>query len=106
MKRSKKKEKGILSTDFFPELTPEFLKKSIAERRAEADEEKDELLDSYFEDLYEMIGRKLEESEEEEFLDVVDEFTPTGKDGKYLVDLCPFDYAWAIYQARKRRNAK
>ncbi len=52
------------------------------------------------EELEELIGRYLKEFEENAVLDIVDELTPEGADGKYLVDLLPFDYAWEIYKAR------
>ena len=59
-------------------------------------------IDRKFEYLTELIGRELTEKEEDDFLDIVDEYTPKDRDGNYLIDLVPFDYAWEIYEARKK----
>lgn len=50
------------------------------------------------------LGRNLTEEEEYEILDIVDDLTPTGEDGKYICALIPFDYAWQVYQTRQLRK--
>lgn len=59
-------------------------------------------IDSRIEDLSYQIGRPLTEQEEGKLLDIVDEFTPTGRDGKYAGDLISFDRAWEIMQMREQ----
>jgi hypothetical protein len=52
--------------------------------------------------LQNMIGRELTEDEQSTILDIVDEYTPKDKDGNYLCRLLPFEYAWEIYEIKKR----
>ena len=65
-------------------------------------ERNEEVIDENLEQLQESIGRKLTQKQEEDILSIVDEFSPTGPDGKYIT-LFPFDKAFEIYQLR---NAK
>jgi hypothetical protein len=58
-------------------------------------------IDERLEDLVEYLGRELTEDETSAILDIVDEYTPKDKDGNYLVELLPFEYAWEIYEAKK-----
>ena len=53
------------------------------------------------EDLNEYIGREITNKERRGLLDIVSEYTPRGKDGNFLVDYLPFEYAWEIYEAKK-----
>lgn len=57
-------------------------------------------IDERIEDLSYSLGRDLSEQEEGALLDIVDEYTPTGRDGKYTGDLLPMDKAWEIYNLR------
>ena len=61
-----------------------------------------EIIDDQFLELEEMIGRELTEEEQSEVLDIVDQYTPKDKEGNYLCSLLPFDYAWEIYETKKR----
>lgn len=65
--------------------------------------ENEELIDDNLAELQESIGRKLTPKQEEEILTIVDEFSPTGKDGKYLT-LFPFDKAYEIYALRNSQR--
>ena len=58
-------------------------------------------IDNKFEDLEEYVGRELTEDEKSNILDIVDEHTPKNKDGTFLTEILPFDYAWRIYVAKK-----
>jgi len=58
-------------------------------------------IDERLEDLAIHLDRELTEYEERRILEIVDEYTPKDKDGDYLTDLLPFDYAWKIYEAKK-----
>lgn len=64
-------------------------------------EENEDIIDEKLDELEEYVGRKLTDKEEDDILAIVDELTPVGKNGKYIVGLLPFDYAWTIYEARK-----
>ena len=71
-------------------------------------------IDQRLESLSDYLGRKLSDGEESAILDIVDEYTPTGEDGKYAGEILPFDKAWEIYElknasqgqsSRRARNA-
>jgi K+/H+ antiporter YhaU regulatory subunit KhtT len=59
-------------------------------------------IDNNFESLEDSLGRTLKEKEQSELLDIVDEFTPTGEDGKYIGAVMSFDKAWDIYEMRNQ----
>lgn len=65
-------------------------------------EENEEIIDENLGALSEAIGKKLTPKMEEQILSIVDEFSPTGDDGKY-VSLFPFDKAYEIYELRQSR---
>lgn len=65
-------------------------------------EENEGIIEQGLETLQENIGRKITPQVEEKILAIVDEFSPVGKDGKYIT-LFPFDKAYEIYELR---NAK
>lgn len=58
-------------------------------------------IEERLDELAEYLDRELTEHEEVRILEIVDEYTPKDKDGDYLTDLLPFDYAWKIYEAKK-----
>lgn len=59
----------------------------------------EDIIDSNLEDLQDALGKKLSQQTQEDVLLIVDEFSPTGPDGKYI-SLFPFDKAYEIYQLR------
>ena len=61
--------------------------------------ENEEIIDGNLDSLQEKIGKKLTSKQEEDILSIVDEFSPTGNDGKYIT-LFPFDKAYEIYSLR------
>lgn len=58
-------------------------------------------LDDTIEELSDELGRDLTTSEESALLDIIDEYTPTGPDGKYLGEILPVEKAWEIYEMRR-----
>ena len=64
--------------------------------------ENEQIIDENLTDLQETLGVKLTPKMEDEILSIVDEFSPTDEDGKYI-SLFPFDKAYEIYELR---NAK
>ena len=97
----KKSRKYILS-DIFPKITFE----ELAHVKEDMEAEKnmaiiDEKLEDLKDFLKEYYDKNLTEYEESRVLEIVDEYTPKKKDGNYLVDLLPFEYAWEIYEAEK-----
>jgi len=67
--------------------------------------ENEEIVEDNLSSLQESIGRKLTKKQEEEILGIVDEFSPTGEDGKY-VSLFPFDKAYEIYELRRAKSGQ
>lgn len=63
------------------------------------------VIDSRLEQLSERVGRELTEKEQDSLLEIVDEYTPTGPDGKYAGEILPFDKAWEIYEMKQERQA-
>jgi hypothetical protein len=61
--------------------------------------ENEETIDNNLGELQEKLGKKLTSKQEEDILNIVDEFSPVGDDGKY-VSLFPFDKAYEIYSLR------
>jgi hypothetical protein len=57
-----------------------------------------DIIDENFKELAEYISRDLTKYEEDAILDIVDKYTPKDDKGNYVVDILPFDYAWAIYE--------
>jgi len=57
-------------------------------------------LDERLEDLSYSLGRGITPDEESAILDIVDEYTPTGSDGRYAGEILPMDKAWEIYNLR------
>lgn len=53
------------------------------------------------EDFSYSLGRELTPGEEDALLDIVDEYTPKGRDGKYAGDLIPMDKAYEVLTMRQ-----
>lgn len=62
-------------------------------------------IDEGLENLSAYVGRELTEKEQSDILDIVDDYTPKGDDGKYLGATLSFDKAWDIYEL-KQQTAK
>lgn len=60
-----------------------------------------EAIDTGLETLKDFVGRDLTEKEQAAVLDIVDDFTPKGKDGNYTGDLFPFEKAWEVYELKQ-----
>lgn len=86
-------------------LSDILLKSSTFEEDPENEEKRMESnleeIEERIKQLSKNIGRKLTDDEENDILDIVDEYTPKKENGKYLVELLPFEYAWLIYDAKK-----
>lgn len=65
--------------------------------------ENEEKIDDNLSQLQTKLGKKLSSKQEEDILSIVDEFSPTGQDGKY-VSLFPFDKAYEIYEMRQAKK--
>lgn len=65
-------------------------------------EENEEAIDNNLAELQEKTGRTFTPKQEEAILSIVDEFSPTGSDGKYIT-LFPFDKAYEIYNLRQSK---
>lgn len=76
----------------------------MEEEEIERLSENEQIIDQNLESLQEVIGKKLTTKQEEEILSIVDEFSPTGNDGKYIT-LFPFDKAYDIYMLRNKANS-
>lgn len=79
----------------------------VLERIQNQAKEEQEMLEKnleYIEDslasFQDKLGRPLTESEESSILDIQDEFTPKGEDGKYLAPLFSPEKAYEIYELR------
>lgn len=68
-------------------------------------EQNEEIIDNSLKDLQSTIGKKLTPKMEEDILSIVDEFSPTGSDGKYI-SLFPFDKAYEIYTLRNTQATR
>lgn len=64
------------------------------------------IIDSRLDDLSDRLGRGLSDREEAALLDIVDEYTPTGDDGKYAGDILSFEKAWEIYELRNNQGVQ
>lgn len=67
--------------------------------------ENESVIDDNLESLQETLGKKLSPKTEEAILSIVDEFSPVGRDGKYL-SLFPFDKAYEIYELRSSKQGQ
>jgi len=65
--------------------------------------ENEEAIETDLEILQDKLGRKFTPEIEDSVLSIVDEFSPTGPDGKYL-SLFPFDKAYEIYELRESKK--
>lgn len=65
----------------------------------------EEIIDDSLAELQESKGIKLTQKMEDAILDIVDEFSPVGSDGKYI-SLFPFDKALEIYELRQGSKVK
>jgi hypothetical protein len=57
-----------------------------------------ETLDDGLDELSDVVGRDLSVREQSAVLDIIDEYTPTGRDGKYAGPPISFEKAWRIYE--------
>lgn len=73
--------------------------KQETRREAEEIKENAHYIEENLSSLQKTLGKKLTAYVENEVLSIVDEFSPTGEDGKYI-SLFPFDKAYEIYQLR------
>lgn len=67
--------------------------------------ENEELIEESLASLQETLGKKLTTKQEEDILSIVDEFSPTGTDGKYI-SLFPFEKAYEIYSLRNAQKGR
>lgn len=63
------------------------------------------VIDTRLEQLADKLGRELTEKEESALLEIVDEYTPTGDDGRYIGEILPFDKAWEVHELRQSKLA-
>jgi len=63
-----------------------------------------EEIEERLEALSEFLGREITSKERRGLLDIVGEYTPRDKEGNFLVDYLPFEYAWTIYEAKKNEK--
>ena len=69
---------------------------------AQAVEENIGAIDESIDLLKDFVGRDLTEKEEEGVLDIVDQYSPVGNDGKYIEGaMMPFEKAWEIYELKQ-----
>ena len=73
--------------------------KQESQREVEMAQENELYIEENLSSLQKKLGKKLTSEVEEEVLSIVDEFSPTGEDGKYI-SLFPFDKAYEIFQLR------
>lgn len=76
----------------------EMVKKEQAEVAA-AEQQKEKALDDYLSSLKDSFGQQMSQAVEEEMLSIVDEFSPTDKEGKYVSLITP-EKAIEIYKLR------
>ncbi len=104
----KKKAQQFAEGSMLPKFTAEDMLQYILEEQKIIEEKRIEenlkIIDENLEQLAELIGRELTETEESDILDIVDKYTPQGEDGMYLYPLLPFDYAWQIYLINTEEN--
>lgn len=63
-------------------------------------------IETRLETLSDSLGRDLSLKEENQLLEIVDEFTPTGEDGKYLGEILSFEKAMEIMELRNTGAAQ
>ena len=73
-----------------------------SERHQESERisQNEDTIDENLEELSALVGRNLTDREQSDILDIVDEYTPKGRDGNYLGPTIPFDKAWEIYELK------
>ena len=76
--------------------------KEESKQEEQQQEENESIIEDNLSSLRKTFGNKISKAVEEEVLTIVDEFSPTGKDGKY-VSLFPFDKAYEIYELRNSK---
>lgn len=59
------------------------------------------VIESRVENFTDRLGRDLTEQEQNSLLEIVDEYTPVGPDGKYAGEILSFDKAWEVYSLRQ-----
>lgn len=64
------------------------------------------IIEQRLERLSDKLGRTLSEKEEEALLEIVDEYTPTGDDGRYAGEILSFEKAWEIHELRESQRAQ
>ncbi len=74
------------------------------ERTAELEREEGNLnrIDEGFDELTDIVGRKLSEAEQSAVLDIIDDYTPKDRNGDYAGEILPFDKAWEIYELKNQ----
>ncbi len=77
----------------------------VRERETEVLSQNESIIDKRLESLESRLGRTLNENEQDALLEIVDEYTPTGEDGKYLGEILPFDKAWEVYELRQEKKS-
>lgn len=99
------KEQQALNQEVILKAREEALEAVRNERYQEIEntEKNIESLDNQFELLKDYIGRDLTEKEQESVLDIVDEYSQTGRDGKYI-SFFPMDKAWEIYELKEQAS--
>lgn len=65
--------------------------------------ENENTIESRLESLSDSLGKKLSQQEVDAVLSIVDEYTPTGPDGRYAGELTSFDKAWEVYELRQTK---
>ncbi len=63
-------------------------------------------IDRLFERFYTKLGRRLTEEEYLGVLNIVEELSPKDPEGEICGPYFSFDYAWRIYQDRKKHQPK
>lgn len=77
----------------------------MRESETQALTQNENVIDQRLARLEDSIGRELSEKEMDAVLSIVDEYTPTGEDGKYLGEILPFDKAWEVYELRQEKQS-
>lgn len=70
-------------------------------------ERNEQALDNELEDLSLTLGRPITQAEEDRILEIADEGSPVGDDGKYISGRpLPLNVAWRIYELEQKENAQ
>ena len=70
------------------------------EREEQSTQENLQTLDEHLEEISSLAGHDLTENEESAVLDIIDEYTPKDRNGRYAGSLIEPDKAWEIYQLK------